>query len=151
MSMFDLAIGNSGLPKEVMFPFLGVPLPEIPRYRDHWLELDGDAIVLAVYTRTGGGNREEYAEQIKELCNLPAFMVETDDSYANTYMTFRFRLDYPTFIERCRAVDEALCQGRDRVDAYDRLWGAYRRAADQTPRDMSVIWRAMINSIGGDA
>lgn len=60
----------------------------IPRFRNAWLSNDGAKIVLL--TRTGGGNREEYAAQNAELAKWPGYVEDRDDSYDSTYAHFTF-------------------------------------------------------------
>lgn len=147
MSMFDLAIGNSGWPRALMDVMWDVTPEMVGRYRDHWLERDEDgdepALVLAVYARIGGGNRTEYAEGIAQMHMLTTFVSDADDDYDSTYATFRFRLSKTDFIARM------MVKNPGAVADYDAVWDELWRQAEPVPRNMSVIWEAMIASMSG--
>jgi len=77
------------------------------RFRDAWVEKRGDgSVVLALYTRNGGGNREHYNDE-KEAgpeCDctgctmtyaIPAhslYLSDKDDDFDCTYATVYFRV-----------------------------------------------------------
>ena len=150
MSMFDLVIGNSGWPKALMDIMWDLTPEMVGRYRDHWLERDesGDepALVLAVYTRIGGGNREEYADNIRQMQALATYVSDADDTYDNTYATFRFRMSKSDFIARMIAKE---VEGGITVSegaAYEDVWSELWDQSEPLPRDMSVIWEAMIRA-----
>lgn len=145
MSMFDLVMGNSGFPPALMDLVFDVTPDNCPRYRDHWLEKDGDALMLAVYTRMGGGNREEYAEQIAELHGLPLWVSDEDDTYDNTYSTIRFRMERGEFLKRAKERD-FIQEGMTAESA----WAEMERVAEPIPRNMAVIWEAMISTLPGN-
>jgi hypothetical protein len=153
-NMYGLVIGNSGWPKALMDIMWDITPEMVGRYRDHWLEKDesGDepALVLAVYARIGGGNREEYADNIRQMQALTTYVSDADDSYDNTYATFRFRMSRTDFIARMVAQEVEhkveVTDGSSYDDVWDELWDQ----AEPIPRDMSVIWQAMISSLPGN-
>ena len=59
-----------------------------PRFRDCYLSGDGEHI--EIYTRVGGGNREEYANEIENLRSMPTYVSDEDDDFDCTYATFVF-------------------------------------------------------------
>lgn len=61
---------------------------EVPRFRDCFLTKDGTEIV--VYTRTGGGNREEYTEQNAAMARRAGYLRDEDDKVNSTYALFFF-------------------------------------------------------------
>lgn len=68
MSMYELVFddGEKGLPLLAVLGFKKAS--DVGRYRSAWLEKDDKGIVrIAVYTRNGGGNRNEYQSLIDEL------------------------------------------------------------------------------------
>jgi hypothetical protein len=154
MSMFDLAIGNSGWPKALMDIMWDITPEMVGRYRDHWLERDesGDepALVLAVYARIGGGNREEYADNIRQMQALTTYVSDADDTYDSTYATLRFRMSKTDFIARMVAKEVeggiVVSDGAGYEDVWAELWDQ----AEPLPRDMAVIWEAMISSLPGN-
>lgn len=149
MSMFDLVIGNSGFPLPIIDVIYEVPLNQVARYRDHWLERSGeDTLILAVYTRMGGGNREDYAEQIKAIHQTPNFLSDDDDAYDSTYSTLRFGLRKSDFFKRLHAVEAELGKADNVLDEErDAVWDEMWDAAEHLPRDMANIWRAIIGGL----
>lgn len=72
----------------LLLPMLGRKHEEYPRFRDCWLTEDGN---IAVYTRVGGGNRNQgYNEEV--LYADPNFIRTFDDEYDNTYGVYEFRV-----------------------------------------------------------
>lgn len=63
------------------------------RIRDAWVERHGDAIVIRVHTRIGGGNRPDYAEAIAVLQAHPWYRDDADMDFDNTYADFYFTVD----------------------------------------------------------
>ena len=61
-----------------------------PRFREAVVEEKEPWI--AVRTRTGGGNREEYADEIRHCQSLLNFHHSEDDSFDNTYMYFWYKV-----------------------------------------------------------
>ena len=59
-----------------------------PRFRDCWLSDSGDAI--EIFTRVGGGNREDYECEIEALRDMPTYQRDYDDDFDCTYATFVF-------------------------------------------------------------
>lgn len=64
------------------------PQSFFPRFRDCWLGSDGDTI--EIFTRVGGGNREDYECEIEALRDMPTYQLDYDDDFDCTYATFVF-------------------------------------------------------------
>jgi len=96
MSMYEMVFGPAHEKLPILQRLLGEGV-DVGRFRDLWLEKWTDSeeskMVLAVYTRNGGGNREEYAEVITALQAHPLYLRDEDDSFDSTYATFYFTLD----------------------------------------------------------
>lgn len=87
MSLYNLVHGENPL-AVILLGLLGLQREDVPRYRDcYWT---GERI--AVYTRTGGGNRESYSAENAAMCKLPAYDHDEDDDFDCTYATFFFRM-----------------------------------------------------------
>jgi hypothetical protein len=71
-----------------LLPMLTDEKPEkfFPRFRDCGLGSDRNSIV--VFTRTGGGNREAYAEENAKIASLPTYRCDYDDDFDCTYAYF---------------------------------------------------------------
>lgn len=99
---------------------------EVGRYRDAWVEADGDALSIRVHTRNGGGNREDYDDEIESMRDHPWFVRDADDNYDYTYADFWFRPDLGSLEpDTARAL----------VDLA------------QPPVDMGARWRAVIDAL----
>jgi hypothetical protein len=69
-----------------ILPMLGKHPDEYPRFRDCFISEGGN---IAVYTRVGGGNRNQgYGED--ELYKHPNFAKTYDDDFDSTYATYEF-------------------------------------------------------------
>jgi len=141
MSMFDLVIGNTGQPMEIM-ALVGLTPDMVGRYRDHWIEKgpDSETLVVAVYTRNGGGNRPEFEDQLSQMHALPTFISDDDDEFDATYCTLRFTLTK-------QAVVDAFTNAND----VDPAWFVMLNIAQDEPRNMSNVWRSAIDSLAQQA
>jgi len=71
-----------------ILPMLGKHPDEYPRFRDCFVK---DNKIL-IYTRTGGNNRNTYAEENKTICNMNGFVSTYDDEYDSTYAMWVFNV-----------------------------------------------------------
>lgn len=94
------------------------------RFRDAWVERGQDGKpVFAIYTRNGGGNRENWAETIGAMQANEHYLRDADDTFDSTYATFYFRVP----VEWHEALAQVMIE----------------------PVDMSAKWLAAIDAIGG--
>lgn len=63
---------------------------EIDRLRDVSFGKDGEEIVVHIFCRTGGGNREDYPNT--KLVEHPLYIRDFDDDFDCTYAHYYFRL-----------------------------------------------------------
>jgi hypothetical protein len=122
MSLYN-AINGVNPATFFLLPMLGEKHPDdYPRFRDCFAgELTNDneddqfgipkkrndlsAKVISVYTRVGGGNREDYQNEIDELRSHPNYIKDYDDDFDSTFATFQFSIpkefesDYDLIIE----------------------------------------------------
>lgn len=84
--MYGLLFGKNPN-TEVVLALLGLKECDVERFRD--CGIDAEAKRIYVYTRTGGGNREDYPNQI--LRDNPLFDYDCDDESDCTYATFYFK------------------------------------------------------------
>lgn len=145
MSMYHLVFGDTS-PKLGIAKLLGVDPDMIPRYRDLWIEVTEPVseteLVLAIYTRTGGGNREEYEGENDALAALPHYLGDDDDEFDSTYATFRF------LVTRER-IDQTWLEPSAVADV-EEVWAVLRERA-LPPQDPSEKWRQAINAITNGA
>lgn len=67
-------------------PMLGILRTEYPRFRDCYLSDDK----IVIFTRTGGGNRDDYEEQNNTLAAHPNYIRDYDADFDSTYANFEF-------------------------------------------------------------
>ena len=105
MSLYNALFGENEL-ADVLLAALGLERDDVPRYRDCYI--DGDHIV--VHTRTGGGNREEYAEANAALAHHPGHLFDVDDDFDGTYADFHFRFppEYEADLKAIVAKDDQI-------------------------------------------
>lgn len=105
MSLYNMIYGANPATFFIL-PMLGKHPDEYPRFRDCFVgELENDSEtdqfgipkkklsdkkVISVYTRVGGGNREDYQDRIDELRSLPGYIRDYDDDFDSTFATFIF-------------------------------------------------------------
>ena len=79
------------------------PQQFFPRFRDCYLSDDKNHI--EIYTRVGGDNRDDYADEIEKLCSMPTYVSDEDDDFDCTYATFTFGVpdEWRADFERVRA------------------------------------------------
>lgn len=62
------------------------------RFRDAWVEREGDWLAIRVHTRNGGGNRADQAGPILSMLCHPWYHRDSDMSFDTTYADFWFRV-----------------------------------------------------------
>ena len=84
-SLYNTLFGMNPL-SDVILATLGLTRGDTGRFRDCFVA-DGK---IAVYTRNGGGNREEYQPVIDALAEHPCYLFDQDDDFDSTYATIYF-------------------------------------------------------------
>ena len=104
MSLYNLLFGKSPQ-TEIALTVAGLRDKELGRFRDAYLIKKDNQIMVAVYTRNGGGNRECWNDK----CNIehqtcpgcvityadrlfPNFITDEDDDFDCTYATMYFSI-----------------------------------------------------------
>lgn len=88
MSLYNMVFGFNPA-CVLLLPMLGRKSSEYPRFRDCFLS--DDTKHIDVYTRVGGNNRNQgYGEEI--LYSDENFVDTFDDSFDNTFATYRFKV-----------------------------------------------------------
>lgn len=85
MSLYNLVHGENSA-AGLLLAILGTDRTKVPRYRDCWYA-DGQ---IAIHTRTGGGNRDDYEAENDALTLLPGYAYDEDDDFDCTYATFYY-------------------------------------------------------------
>lgn len=105
MSLYNMLFGRNPQ-SALLLATIGFRENDVERLRDVHIEDDGKTI--AVYTRTGGGNREGYPQVA--LYRSPLFSRTEDDDFDSTYATFYFATP-PEFVEDVARLSDILTFG----------------------------------------
>lgn len=107
MSLYNMINGVNPATFFIL-PMLGEKHPDsYPRFRDCFIgelsnsdeedqfgipqkEQDVSKKVISIYTRVGGGNRDDYQDEIDELRSHPNYIKDYDDDFDSTFATFQF-------------------------------------------------------------
>lgn len=85
MGLYNMIFGTNPL-SDLLLATLGLTRNDVGRFRDTYIA-NGE---IAVYTRNGGGNREDY---MPDFSKHPCYLRDEDDDYDCTYATIYF--SYP--------------------------------------------------------
>lgn len=134
MSLYNAIFGENKSADQLL-AMLGLTKASVGRYRDCYLDDKGQ---IVVYTRNGGGNRDDYAEETAELQAHPLYLDDYDDDFDCTYAYYRFRVP-----EEQRKKAEAILteQGpRDPCQEFDTLVDNLktRKVTPETTRALQV-------------
>jgi len=151
VSLYNLICGQS--PQAPFVMALLDPV-NVGRFRDAWVERsDGGEVVLAVFTRNGGGNRQHHGEKpagpgcdctgciiTHVLPAHPLYLRDADDEYDCTYATVYFRVpEIPPW-----ALDE---DPAEQVKQRAAMRELFEEIARPKP-DTRARWQAAVDAIG---
>jgi hypothetical protein len=85
--MYNMLFGKNPDTKTILSA-LSLTELDVERFRDCWIDGKEDKIVI--YTRTGGGNREDYPNSA--LVNHPLYLYDEDDDFDPTYAYYYFAI-----------------------------------------------------------
>ncbi|MCK9601364.1 MAG: hypothetical protein M0R06_20150 [Sphaerochaeta sp.] len=166
MSLYNLLHGfNRNAP--LALALVGVKAEETGRFRDAWIEEDGRHV--SVFTRNGGGNREEYQETIDGMAKNPLYVEDFDDDFDCTYATIRFSIPEryhdladtlkpekktPTLLEKTNAACEAI--GKMPEDAKDEIakrseWDKKMDVSKEYEKKIHATVSALLSNIAAQA
>lgn len=105
MSLYNMLFGRNPQ-TALLLAVIGFKENDVERFRDVHVENEGR--IIAVYTRTGGGNRSAYPQVA--LYRSQLFERTEDDDFDSTYATFYFRTP-DEFVEDVRGLGDILANG----------------------------------------
>jgi hypothetical protein len=105
MSLYNMLFGRNPQ-TALLLAVIGFKEHDVERFRDVRVENEGR--IIAIYTRTGGGNRSDYPQVA--LYRSPLFERTEDDDFDSTYATFYFRAP-DEFVEDVRGLTDILANG----------------------------------------
>jgi hypothetical protein len=136
MGLYNIVFKTSAHAPLVL-AILGRPPSAFGRFRDAWIEKDEAGVVrLAVYTRNGGGNREDNMPSFEDD---PHYLFDRDDDFDSTYATIYFKPP----VELPAELRESLPADLKAPGA----WEAKLVEIAQPVVDMSARWKEAIASL----
>ena len=89
--LYNTLFGVNPIADTLLF-ILGYTRGDCGRFRDCYISDN----TIVIYTRNGGGNREEYEDVFETMSQHPCFLSEADDDFDCTYasITFSFPEDF---------------------------------------------------------
>lgn len=119
---------------KLLLAILGVTEGQCGRFRDCYPNEDGTQI--HVFTRNGGGNRDEYQDVIDELAKHPCYLTDFDDEYDCTYATITFKVP--------EAAMEIVAKIADQTDTTPPMERFSKLLSDmEAGKDNAVVSRAL--------
>jgi hypothetical protein len=97
MSLYNAVCGVNPL-YPIFLAIIGLKMEDIPRFRDVYTKLDRlDSFgikepLIVVYTRTGGGNRDDHREKNDAMAHHPLHAADYDDSFDSTFAHWEFKV-----------------------------------------------------------
>lgn len=85
MSLYNQLFGESSIADTLLFT-LGLTREDCGRFRDCFIFKDN----IVIYTRNGGGNRDEYQYVFDEFAEHPNYISDEDDDFDCTYARIYF-------------------------------------------------------------
>jgi len=91
MSLYNMLFGRNPL-SHLLLSMLGLDESMVGRFRDCYLKKDGEGFEIVVFTRNGGGNRQDYEDVTSLLRSHPSFVKDFDDDFDCTYASYVFKV-----------------------------------------------------------
>jgi hypothetical protein len=106
MSSFNMVAGTNKLAGFVLHA-LNLEHTQVPRFRDAYVDLDDPLRPqLVILTRTGGGNRADFASENLTLSGMPGFIEDHDDAFDSTFAHWKFDIPPDPPAEVTRLLDK---------------------------------------------
>jgi len=139
MGLYNMVMGTNPQAPLVL-ALLGLQPSDVGRFRDAWFEKTPDGgLRCAVYTRNGGGNREDQSEAWGRIQAHQTYQGDADDDFDSTYATAYFGLPVEIPSSLIEQLPEEL---RERAALVAKL-----RDIASDPVDMGERWQKAIDSI----
>lgn len=86
MSLYNMVMGVHPTANLVL-EWLGLDVEDCGRFRDAYITKGGN---VAVFTRCGGGNRDDYEDMFARMRTHPNYLYDEDDDFDSTFATIYF-------------------------------------------------------------
>jgi hypothetical protein len=112
---------------------LGLCPDDVGRFRDCFLQkTDEGEIRIVIYTRNGGGNRDDYAEVTEKLQAHPEYVTDFDDDFDCTYASYVFKVP-ARFTDTVKSIAERQDQHIDPGARFKDLLDKMQSGKDDDP------------------
>lgn len=116
MSIYNMLFQTHPWSAELV-KILGLVTDDFGRFRDAWLQDDGEhGLRIVVLTRCGGPNRDVFQDVFDKLRRHPEYLEATDDSYDDKYALVHFRIPQAWRYQIDLALDDSRAS-----DRYDKI------------------------------
>jgi hypothetical protein len=105
MSFYNMLFGMNPQ-SDLLLAVIGLKKVDVERFRDVSASKDGKEI--SVYTRTGGGNRQDYPNLV--MRGQPGWLGSEDDDFDSTYCTDTFKVP-DEFVEDVKVLGDIIGNG----------------------------------------
>jgi hypothetical protein len=131
VSMYKIAVGDGHEDERGAYFLAMLGNPPAARFRDAWAEKHpGGELVIVIYTRTGGPNRDGYAAANDALAAHPLYIRDADDTFDPTYASWFFRVPPGRATEVAGIAVDPVDTARRWQDAIDRVTRGEVRPAE---------------------
>lgn len=147
MSLYNMLHGVNPL-SSVFLAMIGLELSDVPRFRDTFIEqTDEGEHRIIVYTRTGGGNREGYADENDFLQSNEHYVTDYDDDYDCTYAHFVYRVP-EKYVEHLNTIKKETAERKQPKQAWEDLFKAMESDEESPAKTKALeIGKQIIGSI----
>lgn len=132
MSLYNMLHGVNPL-TPILLEWLNIDQPngeyESGRFRDIYLNEDGTKVIL--YTRNGGGNREEYQYVFDQFESHPNYLSDYDDDFDSTYAYIEFSV--PKEVEK---LAKAMATGENPKTIHEKFQETIQEMESMSPDEM---------------
>lgn len=127
MSLYGMVHGENPVATQLLL-ILGLSVDDVGRYRDAYLNADGSHIII--YTRNGGGNREEYEDVFEALRQHLKYLRDWDDDFDSTYAYIEFAVP-----DEFLAFTSSLATGKEPKSVGEKFEETIKRITSMTSHD----------------
>ena len=133
MSLYNMLHGVNPA-AGTLLSMLEIKPDEVERLRDVHIfkPEEGEELQIAIFTRTGGGNREDYPNEL--IKSHPEYIRDYDDDFDCTYATYLFRVSAPMQAVLRTLVDS----GVDTTPPMEKMTGLIEKLKSGDPDDAEV-------------
>lgn len=133
MSLYNALFGRNPA-SALLLAMLDLTPDDVGRFRDCYLSesiSNSKDLLIVIYTRNGGGNRDDYETVTEKLQAHPSYVSDADDDFDCTYASYFFNVPEKF---KAEAQELALMGAKSDISPQDRFLNLIKKmqARDQT-------------------